>query len=187
MLYIPKIDDYLKILTDEEVKDFVTVNFSEYFKSTKEKLYSKLNEEQNIRKVAKSLYIFLTTPDEVEKYVQSNFSDNCIHHYNVEILNLFDPELPLINTKPVTKSKLKELLSELKKFKVQTILVLAYKERNNHKIFHSSAKIIASDSDTDEAFKSMHQSIMAKIKNYTCKDWIALDVIIKHSIMIFDC
>ena len=23
MLYIPKIDDYLKILTDEEVKDFV--------------------------------------------------------------------------------------------------------------------------------------------------------------------
>ena len=90
MLYIPKIDDYLKILTDEEVKDFVTVNFSEYFKSTKEKLYSKLNEEQNIRKVAKSLYIFLTTPDEVEKYVQSNSSDNCIHRYNVEILNIFD-------------------------------------------------------------------------------------------------
>ena len=25
MLYIPKIDDYLKILTDEEVKDFVVI------------------------------------------------------------------------------------------------------------------------------------------------------------------
>ena len=27
MLYIPKIDDYLKILTDEEVKYFVAINF----------------------------------------------------------------------------------------------------------------------------------------------------------------
>ena len=90
-------------MTDEEVKDFAAINFSEYFKSTKEKLYSKLNEEQNLRKVAKSLYIFLTTPDEVEKFVQSNCSDNCIHHYNVEILNLFNPELQLINTKPLTK------------------------------------------------------------------------------------
>ena len=42
MLCIPKIDDYLKILTDEEV-----------------------------------------TLDEVEKYVQSISSDNCIHCYNV--------------------------------------------------------------------------------------------------------
>ena len=29
MLYIPKIDNHLKILTDEEVKDFVTINFIE--------------------------------------------------------------------------------------------------------------------------------------------------------------
>ena len=36
MLYIPKIDDYLKILTDEEVKDFVAINFSEYFKTERE-------------------------------------------------------------------------------------------------------------------------------------------------------
>ena len=39
--------------------------------------------------------------------------DNYIHRYNVEILNIFDPELQLINTKPMIKSKLKELLSEL--------------------------------------------------------------------------
>ena len=110
MLYTPKIDDFLKILTDEEVKDFVSINFSEYFKSIREK--------QNLRKVAKFFYIFLTTRDEVEKYVLSNSSDNCIHHYNVEILNLFDQELQLINTKPMIKNKLKELLSELKRFKV---------------------------------------------------------------------
>ena len=36
MLYIPKISDYLEILTDEEVKDFVVKNFSEYFKSLRE-------------------------------------------------------------------------------------------------------------------------------------------------------
>ena len=78
--------------------------FGDYFKSIKE--------EQNLRKVAKSLYIFLTTPDEVEKSVQSNSYDNCMHHYNVEILNVFDPELQLINTKQVIKNKLKELLND---------------------------------------------------------------------------
>ena len=78
--------------------------------------------------------------------------------------------------------KLKELLSELKKVKVQTILVLDYKKRNDCKIFHSSSKLIASDSEIDEAFKSMHQSIMTKIKNYACEDWIISDVIIKHSL-----
>ena len=69
------------------------------------------------------------------------------------------------------KSKLKEFFSELKKFKVQAILVLEHKKRNHYKMFHSCTKLIASDSDIDEAFnKSMHQSIMTKIKNYACKD-----------------
>ena len=51
-------------------------------------------------------------------------------------------------------------------FKVQTILVLEYKKRNDRKIFHLSTKLIASDSDIDKALISMHQSIMTKIKNY---------------------
>ena len=68
---------------------------------------SKLNEEQNLKKAAKSLYIFLKTPNEVEQYVQSNSSDNCIHCYNVEILNTFDSELQMINSKPVIKKELK--------------------------------------------------------------------------------
>ena len=53
MLHIPKVDDCLKILTHEVVEDFVAINFSEYFKS--------ITEEQNLRKVAKFLDIFLTT------------------------------------------------------------------------------------------------------------------------------
>ena len=71
------IDDYLKILTDEVVKDFVAINFSDYFKS--------ITEEQNLRKAAKSLYISLATPDKVQKYVEimhSIFFENGIHRYN---------------------------------------------------------------------------------------------------------
>ena len=47
------------MLIGEKVKDFVVINFSEYFKSTQEKLYSKLNKTQNFRKVPKPLYISL--------------------------------------------------------------------------------------------------------------------------------
>ena len=96
MLYIPKIGDYLKIFTNEEVKDFVATNFCECFKSIRQKLYSKLNKKQNFRK----------------------------------------------NAKLMITIKLKELLSEWKKFKIQAILVLDYKKRNNH----SSAKLIAGKS-----------------------------------------
>ena len=62
----------------------------------------------------------MTTPDEVEIYakmMQPNFSDNCVHRYYIEILNLFEPELQLINTKPMIKNKLEELLSDLKRFR----------------------------------------------------------------------
>ena len=33
MFYIPKIGDYLKIITDDEVRDFVAINFSKFFES----------------------------------------------------------------------------------------------------------------------------------------------------------
>ena len=122
MLYIPKINDYLEILTDKEVKDFVAII-----------LVNILNQ---------LLYFFVTTSDEV----QSSSTDNCIHHYVVEIFILLDPELQLINAKPVIKNKLKRLLNELRIFKVQTILVLDYKKRNDCKTFHSNTKLTASDS-----------------------------------------
>ena len=132
-------------------------------------MYSDLSEEQNLRKVAKSLYIFLATPDEVEKdpkMMHSNSSDNCVNRYNVKILNLFDPELQLINTKPMIKNKLKELLSESEKFKVQRILVLEYKKRNDCKIFHSSTKTIP----------------LVTIQTFSLRD-----IILKHSTKIFEC
>ena len=36
MLYVLKIDCYLKILTNDEVKDFVAILSSKYFKSIRE-------------------------------------------------------------------------------------------------------------------------------------------------------
>ena len=43
------------------------------------------------------------------------------------------------------KKKLKELISELKKIKVQKVLVLDHQKRNDRKIFHAGAKLLASD------------------------------------------
>ena len=57
----------------------------------------------------------MTTPDDIEKYEQSNSSDTCVHRYKVEILNLFDPKLQLINTKPRIKNKSNGFLSQFKK------------------------------------------------------------------------
>ena len=38
------------------------------------------------------------------KMMQSSSFNNCGHRYNFEILNLFNPELQLINTKPKIKT-----------------------------------------------------------------------------------
>ena len=77
---MPIIDNYLTILTDEEVKYFVAINISKYFKS--------IIEEQNYRNVVRLLCIYLVTTDKVEKHVQPNSSGNCVHCYKVEILNV---------------------------------------------------------------------------------------------------
>ena len=92
-----------------------------------------------------------------------SLSDNCVCHFNIKILNLFDPELQLINTILIIKNKLKELLNQLKESKLQSILQC--KKRNYCKIPHLSAN----DSDIDEAFKFMQQKIMTKMKNFGSK------------------
>ena len=48
--------------------------------------------------------------------------------YNVEILNSFNPELQLKDTESAIKSKLIELLTQLKGFKFVTTLVLVFKK-----------------------------------------------------------
>ena len=46
LLYIPKVAHHLKILADHKMKNFVIIDFGKYFKSTSEKLYSKLRGEK---------------------------------------------------------------------------------------------------------------------------------------------
>ena len=160
MLYILKIGDYLKVLTDKKVKDFVAINYIEYFKFRGKRLYSKLNEEQNLLKVAESLYIFLTTAIKVE-----NMWRLCsqILLITVNIVIILRSCIFLI--KKYNWLTLKQPFKKTKRIfkwieKVQTILVLDYKKRNYCKIFHSSAKLIVSNLDIDETFISMYQSIM---------------------------
>ena len=49
-------------------------------------------------------------------------------------------------------------------------------------MFHSTTKLIASDSGIDEIFIFMHQSIMKNMKNYATEHWIILDVVLSVSI-----
>ena len=77
------------------------------------------------------------------------------------------------------------MLSELKKLLNSDKIVLEYNKKNDRKIVQSSVKLTANDSDNDEVFIIMHQSIVTKMKNYANQDRIVLDVIIKHSIKIF--
>ena len=58
MLYIPIFADFLKTLFEEEVKDFVLINFDEYFKCTREKRYSKLSEEKDLEKLLNRFIVF---------------------------------------------------------------------------------------------------------------------------------
>ena len=47
--------------------------------------------------------------------MQPNSSGSYINHYNVDFLNHFDPELQLINTKPVIKKKIKGIVKSTEK------------------------------------------------------------------------
>ena len=54
---------------------------------------------------------------EAKIMMQSSSADGCVRVYNIEILNLFHPELQLINTKPAIENELNGLLGELKSLK----------------------------------------------------------------------
>ena len=79
--------------------------------------------------------------------------------YNVEILNSFNLELQLKDTESAIKSKLIELLTQLKGFKFVTKLVLVFKKtESKDKIKYdnfylsSKAEIIINEGDIDDVF-----------------------------------
>ena len=86
--------------------------------------------------------------------------------HNVEILTSFNPELKFKDTESAVKSKLIELLTELKGFKFMTALVLAFKkieseDKTKYDTFYSSSKaeIITNKSDIDDVFQSIYTTL----------------------------
>ena len=95
---------------------------------------------------------------------KNNKTSTCISRFriNVEIPNSFNPELQLRDTECTNKSKLIDLLTQLKGFKFVIALVLVFKkieseEKTNNDNFYSSSKaeIIINESDIDHVLQSI--------------------------------
>ena len=96
------------------------------------------------------------------------------------------------DTESAIKSKLIELLTQLKGFKFVITLVLVFKEidsedKTKYDNFHSSSKaeMIITESDIDGVFKSIYTTILTNIQKSLGKGsgWI-IDSVIDHTISI---
>ena len=98
-----------------------------------------------------------------------NFVINCFDLFTTLIS--FNPELQLKDTESANKSKLIELLNQLKDFKFVTTLFLVFKRIENkenakHDNFYSSsrAEIIINESGIDDVFKSIYTTTITNTK-----------------------
>ena len=112
--------------------------------------------------------------------------------YDVEILNFFNPELQSKDTESSIKSKLIEILTQLKGFKFLKALALVFKkieskDETKYDNFYSNSKaeIIISKSDIDYVFQSIFTTIIENIRKSLRKGsgWI-IDSVIDHNINI---
>lgn len=71
--------------------------------------------------------------------------------------------------------------------KIETILIVEYKQiddyKSTHNVVHSNAKSIIYEWNIDEAFQSMRQNFIKKIENFGIGDWI-INLIMEHSIYV---
>ena len=112
--------------------------------------------------------------------------------YNVEVLNSFNLELQLKDSESVIKSRLIDLLTQLKGFKFETTLVLMLKKiesetKTKYDTFYSNSKaeIIINKSDIDDVVKSIYTTVISNIQKSLGKGsgWI-IDSVIDHTITI---
>ena len=89
----------------------------------------------------------------------------------LKFLNFFNPELQLKHPESAIKSKLMELLIQLKGFKFVTTLVLVFKkiereDKTKFENFYSRSKseVIVNEGDIDDAFQSVYTTIITEIK-----------------------
>ena len=106
--------------------------------------------------------------------------------YNVDILNSFDPEVQLKDTKSAIKSKLIQLLTQLKGFKFVTTLVVVFKKiESQDKIkyedfyWSSKAETIINKSVIDNVSQSIYTTVVTNIEKSLrkCSGWIIYSVI----------
>ena len=90
---------------------------------------------------------------------------------NAEILNPFNPELELKDTKSTVKNNLLDLLFEFRGFKFVKTLVLEFKKIGSNdeakcSIFYSNSKVEPSinESDIDDVFESVYIMIISNIQ-----------------------
>ena len=93
-----------------------------------------------------------------------------VSSYNVEISKSINPEQQLKDTESATERKLKQLLSELRGFKLVTTPALVLKnieseDKTKYDTFysHSKAERIINESDIDDVFKSIYATIISNI------------------------
>ena len=98
------------------------------------------------------------------------FASSC----NVEIIKSVDPELQLKDTESTIKSKLIDLLSQLKGFKLVTTLVLVFKkieseDKTMYDNFYSSskAKIVINERNINGVFQSIYTTIISDIQKFS--------------------
>ena len=113
--------------------------------------------------------------------------------YNVETLNTFNSEVQPKDTESAIKTKLVELLAQVKGFKFVTTLVLLFKPieskgKKKNGNFYSSSKaesIRINESGIDDVFKSIYTTIIVNIQKSLGKGtgWI-IDSVIDHTISI---
>ena len=107
-------------------------------------------------------------------------------------MNSFNLELQLKDTESAIKSKLIELLTQLKDFKFVTALVLVLKmieseDETKYYNFYSNSKteIITNESDNNDVFESIYTTIMTNMQKSLVKGsgWI-IDLVIDDTITI---
>ena len=93
-----------------------------------------------------------------------------VSSYNVEISKSINPEQQLKDTESATERKLKQLLSELRGFKLVATPALVLKnieseDKTKYDTFylHSKAERIINESDIDDVFKSIYTTIISNI------------------------
>ena len=110
----------------------------------------------------------------------------------LKILNSFNPELELKDTESTIKSKLIELLTQLKGFKFMITLVLVFKkieseDKTKYNSFYSSSKaeVIINESAIDDKFQSLYTTIITNIQKSLGKgSGSIIDSVINHTVSI---